>query len=1004
MTANSVDVDKGIGHAMDRSMVSPEGLCDNRMAVAGDEPVLRFDADWFRATYPKLARIADEPGAPSLFDVYLSQARSLGVSPNAHFAEKHYRAVHRDVARSVEDGAFWCGFHHYLRHGHAERRQVRRPDVSVAVDLRRFAGPLSDPFQDAFVALWLRGMVRLVPEVEFLLLVDAAGVDAFAKLEGVNARRLPLQDVQWEMVRILRKRSVDCLLTPYASTDLTFPAYTNVLVADRPLGLSSLPAADRARTLREWRRFDTVLCQDDGVEREVRDMLGGDGVAVGRFPLAELARHGLALAAAGGESEALRQIAVAGLPGREQIRSLVKHLHDMQAADDGCEIVVVLLDAPEKVVRTFQGLAAKRGLRCRVEAIVSVRAGDLAAQLSRSGLIADFGSTWPESLDVLAAAVGVPVFRLSSEYGPEDDLVLPHGATRRPAVSPAGTSEARQVLSALTMARSSSAARATLYGVSSVDGSVEWLAVRVPPASTQRVLSLALKTPHAVDDRRVRLERWLNGELQDRVAVEPGAVLDLDVTLPADGGTLDWRLVSMDEGGKWQLVRLGSDRRMRCLHAFVRVGNQILLSGVTPAADAAADSEAAFDRANALIEAYEPLKREVSDQFVELVRAFPAMQLKVPASPFLSRLSRPRVLHVVKPSYLDPDLLFHGSTKDILGRRNYFMRRGFQVDELVVPPKEGREEKAIRTLMARRGVEYDVIFIEYLLYPELMEYFRDRYPAAKILVRGHNAEILHRIDTVYATWLTSEGRPLGDRLRALRIRKQLRTIRRYLDDERRCARLADHVVSISDWETRHYWPRMVGRDKTATVPYFVPSEIQRDYPPTRRQRRIVALSSVGPGPLVTHALQNFKKLVKASAARLPEWTFAATGELAAEDVIGHPQINFVGTVRDPIDELRGAAAMALLSPLGYGFKTKIMDAVTAHAYTLLPAGLLKRVPPELHPYCIAVDPGSPASFMAGAQKAMADWPGGDPNEQLRRRAFEAMDKLLGIDSALGLEP
>src|SRR3546814_9196367 len=58
----------------------------------------------------------------------------------------------------------------------------------------------------------------------------------------------------------------------------------------------------------------------------------------------------------------------------------------------------------------------------------------------------------------------------------------------------------------------------------------------------------------------------------------------------------------------------------------------------------------------------------------------------------------------------------------------------------VVPPKQEREGHAIRALMSRRGVEYDAVFIEYLLYPELMAYLRERYPRARILVRGRSEE------------------------------------------------------------------------------------------------------------------------------------------------------------------------------------------------------------------------------------------------------------------------
>jgi len=960
-----------------------------------DDAALRFDPDWFRKSYPKSAQAADLPDGPTLFEVYLSQARALGVSPNEYFDEKHYRSIYKDVVGSIEDGTFWCGFDHYLRHGHAEYRQARRPDYRIAVDLRDFGGAGSDPFRDAFVVLWLRGMTHLIPQGNFMLVVDGPGVDAFAEVEGVNAKRLPMKDFQSEIVRILRKRAVDVMLCPYGSTDLTFPDYPSVLVADRPLDLTSRSSAERTRVLREWRRFDGVLCTTPAIAREVRETVGPEGIEVRPFPLAAFVRDGLSVTAPRSAGDASYRVMVAGLSDTATIGALVKRFCEVQAAGDGRAIEFVLLDAPDKVLNSFRGLASKRELRCEVTGALSSDVSGLLRLLGGTSLFVDLGGEWSNSLDVLAAAVCLPVLRPASGDLPGVEEIA-HSLAPSPLPPAAGAEDARNALSIMEGARAAARDRTVLHGVSSADGSIEWLALRVAPGPQHRVLSIAIQTPHDIGDRRVRLERWLNGELQDRILVEPGIVLKLEVILPADGGVLDWRLVVMNEAGKWGLARVGTDRRMRCLHAFVRVDNQILLSGIGAAGDAVSEADASLDRANALIEAYEPLKREVSNEFFELTATQPAMRLKIQSPAFLTRIARPRVLHVVKPSYLDPGLLYHGSTKDILGRRNYFKSRGFEIDDLIVPPKEQREQQAIRTLMARRGIEYDIIFIEYLLYPELMEYFRDRYPNAKIMVRGHNAEILHRIDTMYAIWLTSGDLPLRERIKALRVRKQLRTIRRYLDDELRCARLADHVVSISDWETKHYWPRVVGAHKTTTVPYFVPSEIAREYPSIERSRRVVALSSVGPGPLVLHALQNFKRLVDVTADRLPGWTFAATGGFDAVDVLKHKHINFVGTVEDPIDELRGAAAMALLSPLGYGFKTKIMDAVTARAFTLLPKGLMKRVPEELRPYCILVDPADPKSFVRGAEQALADWPGGDPNGQLRRRAFRAMDEIVGI--------
>src|SRR3546814_7384451 len=123
---------------MEGAGVQGEGPEPPTVELAADDPALRFDPAWFRATYPGSADRARRPGGPPILQVYLTQARALGVSPNRHFDERYYRAIHRDVDRAVEAGGFWSGFHHYVRHGHAERRRARPAARRVALDLRAF--------------------------------------------------------------------------------------------------------------------------------------------------------------------------------------------------------------------------------------------------------------------------------------------------------------------------------------------------------------------------------------------------------------------------------------------------------------------------------------------------------------------------------------------------------------------------------------------------------------------------------------------------------------------------------------------------------------------------------------------------------------------------------------------------------------------------------------------------------------------------------------------------
>src|SRR3546814_10210344 len=70
-----------------------------------------------------------------------------------------------------------------------------------------------------------------------------------------------------------------------------------------------------------------------------------------------------------------------------------------------------------------------------------------------------------------------------------------------------------------------------------------------------------------------------------------------------------------------------------------------------------------------------------------------------------------------------------------------------------------------------------------------MAYLRERYPRARILVRGHNAELLHRLDTIRARWRLGGGRGWTERLRALGVGKQLRMVRGYLRSEEHTSEL-----------------------------------------------------------------------------------------------------------------------------------------------------------------------------------------------------------------------
>jgi len=107
------------------------------------------------------------------------------------------------------------------------------------------------------------------------------------------------------------------------------------------------------------------------------------------------------------------------------------------------------------------------------------------------------------------------------------------------------------------------------------------------------------------------------------------------------------------------------------------------------------------------------------------------------------------------------------------------------------------------------------------------------------------------------------------------------------------------------------------------------------------------------------------------------------------------RIETLGYVEDPFALLGRARAVAVLSDLGFGFKTKILDAISSGCWVLTTRRLRARLPLEVQPWCLEVDVGSRQSFEAALERALQPPPGGDPNAELRKRAFGVLDDLVG---------
>lgn len=343
-----------------------------------------------------------------------------------------------------------------------------------------------------------------------------------------------------------------------------------------------------------------------------------------------------------------------------------------------------------------------------------------------------------------------------------------------------------------------------------------------------------------------------------------------------------------------------------------------------------------------------------------------------------------RILHVLPDTAADPKQRFLGSTKDLRGRTEYFRERGMEVEELVVPR---RKDSALLPMLKARDLSgFDAVFLELPIYPASMGYLRKAHPRLKLLVRPINAEFYHHLHYIVS------GLKHGYWKRTARY--ALFAFHRLYQDYA-CARRADYVLSITEWESWNYWHRLAGKGKTLTVPYFVPDSYKEDADsaPAKEELCVCLLSTIMNSFLADSA-RNFHRALESLGPDMPAWTFHVTGRNPPRPDRPLPRLVATGLLDSPFNLMVRARAMALLSDFGFGFKTKILDAILVKSYVLVTSKLHARLAPVLHPFCFVVDPDSKESFRIALEACLKPFPAIDANSVLRAEAFAALDRAF----------
>jgi glycosyltransferase involved in cell wall biosynthesis len=349
-----------------------------------------------------------------------------------------------------------------------------------------------------------------------------------------------------------------------------------------------------------------------------------------------------------------------------------------------------------------------------------------------------------------------------------------------------------------------------------------------------------------------------------------------------------------------------------------------------------------------------------------------------------------KVLHVVSDSFWVAGNAHSGGAKGIQIFKDYLLDRGIPFDEVAAP---GRSDAALLKVLKGLPIErYRAFLVHYPFYPRSLRYLKRRAPGRPILLRSHNAEFLHWMDQALG-WL-EYGRPW---LAMKHVKQALWK----LWGDWRCGRMADHLLAITTWEVEHYWARLGVVDNVHYVPYFNPvASVPTNVPSYRgRDTQIVCPLALNQSSHLIDAGRHFFDAVRSLGDELPYWQFAVTGKLESFPfpLKAPRRAEALGFVDDMSGLLGRARAVAVLSDYGHGFKTKILEAMEYGCRVLVPPTLFGRLPDEVRPYCLVVDPNLPDSFRSALQKLEAiddEVPGAEINARFKELTIAVLDDLL----------
>ena len=176
-----------------------------------------------------------------------------------------------------------------------------------------------------------------------------------------------------------------------------------------------------------------------------------------------------------------------------------------------------------------------------------------------------------------------------------------------------------------------------------------------------------------------------------------------------------------------------------------------------------------------------------------------------------------KLLHILPNRFFRPDMKMLGSTKDMFGRIQFFHEREIDFD-IFAHVKNWIRLSDDLSFHELNG--YTHIVVEHTYGFKEFQYIKSRWPSAKLIVRAHQSEILHREDFLIAVRETKGGKQAE--------REAINSLQIYRDREEGAARFADTILSIEPNELSSIGARWDSVDASYSHPTFYHRPICRN--------------------------------------------------------------------------------------------------------------------------------------------------------------------------------